>query len=75
MPPKVFLTGASTGIGEAFARHYAAHGAQLGLVARSGDKLAALAASLSPAPAIYAVDVRDAGVVNVCSGRPTSGLS
>jgi short-subunit dehydrogenase len=56
---KVFLTGASTGIGEAFARHYAAQGAQLALVARSTDKLEALAATLSPKPAIYAVDVRD----------------
>lgn len=59
MALKVFLTGASTGIGEAFARHYAGEGAQLGLVARSADKLQALASTLSPAPAVYAVDVRD----------------
>jgi short-subunit dehydrogenase len=56
---KVFLTGASTGIGEAFARHYASRGAQLGLVARSADKLEALASSLSPPAAVYSVDVRD----------------
>ena len=43
MALKVFLTGASTGIGESFARHYAGQGAQLGLVARSADKLKALA--------------------------------
>ncbi|WP_374511707.1 SDR family oxidoreductase [Niveibacterium sp.] len=43
---RVFLTGASSGIGEALARHYAAQGAVLGLVARGADKLAALIASL-----------------------------
>ncbi len=67
MALKVFLTGASTGIGEAFARHYAGEGAQLGLVARSGDKLQALAASLSPAPAVYAVDVRDRAGMNAAA--------
>lgn len=43
---RVFITGASSGIGEALARHYAAHGATLGLVARRGEQLAALVASL-----------------------------
>jgi short-subunit dehydrogenase len=60
-PLKVFLTGASSGLGEALARHYAAQGATLGLVARRAPELAALAASLAPATvATYAVDVRDA---------------
>ena len=36
-PMKVFLTGASSGIGEALARHYAGRGATLGLVARRAD--------------------------------------
>lgn len=67
MALKVFLTGASTGIGEAFARHYASQGAQLGLVARSGDKLAALAASLTPRPALYSVDVRDRAGLNAAA--------
>jgi short-subunit dehydrogenase len=59
-PPKVFLTGASSGLGAALARHYAAQGAILGLVARRETELAALAASLAPAKvAIYAADVRD----------------
>ena len=59
---KVFLTGASSGIGAALASHYAGSGAQLGLFARRGDVLAHLAASLgSGSPAIYAGDVRDAG--------------
>lgn len=43
---KVFLTGASSGIGEALARQYAAQGAVLGLVARRADKLGDLVASL-----------------------------
>ena len=39
---KVFLTGASSGIGEAFARHYAGQGATLGLVARRENALVAV---------------------------------
>ena len=56
---RVFITGASSGIGAALAREYAARGAVLGLLARRGDRLAELAASL-PHPdthRIYAVDV------------------
>lgn len=59
---KVFLTGASSGLGLALAREYAARGAILGLVARRADALAALVASLpNPnAARTYVVDVRDA---------------
>ena len=56
---RVFMTGASSGIGAALAREYAARGAVLGLLARRRDRLAELAASL-PNPEthrIYAVDV------------------
>jgi short-subunit dehydrogenase len=58
---RVFVTGASSGIGAALAREYAARGAVLGLLGRREDALRALAASL-PACGdhhIYAVDVTD----------------
>ncbi len=56
---KVFLTGASSGIGEALARHYAARGATLGLAARRMDLLQRLAGSLGTPAEVYACDVRD----------------
>jgi len=57
----VFITGASSGIGEALARHYAAHGAAVGLFARRDPELLLVAQSLAPARvATYAGDVRDA---------------
>jgi short-subunit dehydrogenase len=60
----VFITGASSGIGAALAREYARRGATLGLFARRGNALAALAAELSPTTcAVYAGDVRDAAAL------------
>ncbi|BBP05862.1 short-chain dehydrogenase [Sulfuriferula plumbiphila] len=55
---RVFITGASSGVGAALARHYAAQGAQLGLAARRADKLAPFVNEL-PGCAIYPLDVRD----------------
>ncbi len=52
----VLITGASSGIGEAFARSLANRGANLVLTARSGDKLRQIAAELSEKHAIQ-VDV------------------
>jgi short-subunit dehydrogenase len=60
---KIFITGASSGIGESMARFYAKQGAQLGLVARRGDFLQRLAGELEPRPAVYALDVRDAAAL------------
>jgi NAD(P)-dependent dehydrogenase (short-subunit alcohol dehydrogenase family) len=60
-PSRVFITGASSGIGAALAAEYAAQGATLGLLARRGDALDRLIATL-PHPErhrAYAVDVRD----------------
>jgi short-subunit dehydrogenase len=60
----VFLTGASSGIGEALATCYAARGARIGLFARRESELARIAAALSPAEtATYAGDVRDAAAL------------
>jgi len=61
---KVFLTGASSGIGEALARHYAGAGATLGLFARRETELARLASMLAPATVVtYPGDVRDAAAL------------
>ncbi|WP_224369275.1 SDR family NAD(P)-dependent oxidoreductase [Hyalangium versicolor] len=48
----VVITGSSMGIGEVFARELDAHGAKLVLVARSKDKLQALASQLKSAQVI-----------------------
>ena len=57
---RVFITGASSGLGMAMAREYATRGALLGLVARRADMLHELAASLPGGPhRTYALDVTD----------------
>ncbi len=60
---KVFITGASSGIGAALAEYYASQGATLGLVARRGELLQELAAKLNTPVATYPLDVRDAGAL------------
>jgi short-subunit dehydrogenase len=63
-PQKVFITGASSGIGEALARHYADRGAIVALFARREIELARVAAALAaPAVVTYAGDVRDAAAL------------
>ncbi len=57
---RVIITGASSGIGTALARHYAQRGAVLGLIARRKTELEQLAAQLPTPVHIYPADVRDA---------------
>lgn len=64
----VFITGASSGIGEALAREFAVRGARLGLVARRAESLKALAASLPGEHLVYGVDVTDTEAI-VNAGR------
>jgi NAD(P)-dependent dehydrogenase (short-subunit alcohol dehydrogenase family) len=66
---RVFITGASSGIGAALALRYAQHGATLGLLARRGESLQALIATL-PCPEkhrAYAVDVRDHAAIRAAA--------
>ena len=56
---RVFLTGASSGIGEALARFYAARGDALGLLARREEHLRNLKAALGGTVETYAADVTD----------------
>ncbi len=59
-PLRVFITGASSGLGAALARHYAQQGATLGLVGRRRAALQQLQAAF-PATlcCVYAIDVND----------------
>lgn len=67
----VFITGASSGIGAALARHYAQAGATLGLAARRQRQLLDLAAELPSGlcggHACYALDVADAAALQAAA--------
>ena len=62
---RVFITGASSGIGAALARAYAKRGASLGLLARNSDKLEQFSRTLPNCEShtLYAADVTDRDAV------------
>jgi len=64
---KVFITGASSGIGAALAAHYASEGAVLGLCARRLEATQALLEGLRAAGSCYPVDVTDAASVQAAA--------
>jgi len=78
-PLKVFITGASSGLGAALAAHYGARGAVLGLVARRAEKLAEVAVALATPSTVYALDVADrhalaAAAADFCSRHGTPDI-
>lgn len=64
---KVFITGASSGIGEALAVYYAGLGASLGLAARRPEFLEALNQRLGGQHACYPLDVCDAPALHAAA--------
>jgi short-subunit dehydrogenase len=57
---RVFITGATSGLGRSLALHYARSGATLGLAARNAEALKALSSGLSTSAYAYPLDVRNA---------------
>jgi short-subunit dehydrogenase len=69
--PLVFITGASSGIGQALAARFHAAGYRLALVARRADEVARWARAQGFAPSrwsVYAADVRDVAAITA-AGR------
>ena len=68
----VVITGASSGIGEATAKRYGASGARVAVLARSADRLAAVAQSIRKAGGDarpYAVDLSDSRATEETAAR------
>ena len=70
MPPpvlKVFITGASSGIGWALSEHYAAQGALVGLCARRAERLRSLSERWPGQVDCYPLDVTDAAALRAAA--------
>ncbi len=67
MPLKVVITGASSGLGLALARHYLERGANVAAFARRGELLQVLAEQFPDQVHCYALDVRDADAVKLAA--------
>lgn len=70
----VAITGASSGLGRAATRHFAARGWRVGLIARGAAVLAAAAAELPAPHAIESVDVTDAVALTAAAARIDAAL-
>lgn len=68
-PERIWIIGASDGIGAELARAYAAQGAQLVLSARSQDRLEALAAELGAGHIVLQMDVGDRASVDAAAAQ------
>lgn len=68
-PRRIFITGASSGIGAALARHYAQGDAVLGLLGRRREALEALAAECGGRARVFVADVADAGAMQAVAAQ------
>lgn len=66
-PRRLVISGASSGLGLALARHYLERGATVAAFARRGELLQALAAEFPEQAFCYALDVRDAAAMQAAA--------